>query len=115
MEKQHTVIARFNFKTKEACEDSVEFMQSENGLTFSRAQPGAILLELYVVNDTDVVIWEKWTSKEAYEAYLQLRKDSGIFEKLTFQFHKNLEDADKLFWSGKKLKSTIIKKVFFFF
>jgi quinol monooxygenase YgiN len=59
--------------------DLVEFFLSPKGLGVTRAYKGCIQFDVLTeVNDLDAVrIYEKWESKEDWEAYVQFRGQSG--------------------------------------
>jgi quinol monooxygenase YgiN len=59
--------------------DLVEFFLSPKGLDVTRAYKGCIQFDVFTeVNDPDAVrIYEKWESKEDWDAYIQFRGQSG--------------------------------------
>jgi quinol monooxygenase YgiN len=74
--------------------DLVEFFLSPKGLDVTRAYKGCIQFDVLTeVNDPDAVrIYEKWESKEDWDAYIQFRGQSGEMD-----FLKTMLAAEPLF------------------
>ena len=84
-EKCQKVCAKFSFKEGKLSE-FMEMMQNpETGLSVTKSSEGYINIDVYVDEDNpDVLILDqKWKSKENHQAYVQMRKDTGLFDKLT--------------------------------
>jgi quinol monooxygenase YgiN len=71
-------------------------------LVDTRAFEGCELVEVYTDNDNPdlVILWEKWGSRENYDAYLAWRIETGLMDALaafmdttTLQIH-NLDPQD---------------------
>ena len=66
-----------------------EFMKMmedpETGLSVTKSSEGYINIDVFVDEDnSDVLILDqKWKTKENHQAYVQMRKDTGLFDKLT--------------------------------
>ena len=54
------------------------------GLSDTRAFEGNISINTFVDQDNPdrIVLWEKWETRENYEAYLAWRTETGMFEGL---------------------------------
>ena len=80
----HTVCATFNFKSLENKEKFLEILKSPEGLAKTRQCNGCQSIECYEssLNDKQVIIWQKWNKQEDHEAYLTMRKESGLFDLL---------------------------------
>jgi quinol monooxygenase YgiN len=65
--------------------DFKALMTDPSGVSTTRAFPGNILFECThdIVDDTIVRIYEKWENKEAWDAYMKFRSDSGFAAKLS--------------------------------
>ena len=85
----HTVIAMFTFK-EGAKSEFLDILHSDNGISVTRNWEGCQSIELYESqeNPNVVTIWQKWDDKSNHESYVQMRKDSGMFDKL----HEMTED-----------------------
>ena len=79
--ESHTVKAVFTFKDNESKDKFVEFCNGENGLSVTRAWEGCQSIECYESseNSLQVVIWQKWNSKENHESYVKHRHEDGSF------------------------------------
>lgn len=62
----------------------VELLKGEEGLVLTRKFPGFISLECYDdLNDTEILcMWQKWNDRSDHEAYLQMRKETGLLDVL---------------------------------
>jgi quinol monooxygenase YgiN len=80
----HVVIATFNFKSVETKAKFLEVLHSDNGLVKTRACEGCRSIDCCEsnTNELQVVIFQKWDKQENHEAYLQMRKESGLFDVL---------------------------------
>tara|TARA_Y100000589_G_scaffold329762_2_gene377344 strand:- start:928 stop:1233 length:306 start_codon:yes stop_codon:yes gene_type:complete len=80
----HVVIATFNFNSVENKNEFLDILRGENGLVKTRACTGCIQIECTESNthDRQVVILQKWNKQEDHEAYLEMRKESGMFDVL---------------------------------
>jgi quinol monooxygenase YgiN len=79
------VCAKFTFKEGKLSE-FMEMMQNpETGLSVTKSSEGYINIDVFVDEDNpDVLILDqKWKSKENHQEYVQMRKDTGLFDKLT--------------------------------
>lgn len=78
----HTVKAVFTFKDDESKDKFVDFCNGENGLSVTRAWEGCQSIECYESqeNRRQVVIWQKWASKENQESYIKHRHEDGSFD-----------------------------------
>ena len=78
------VAAKFTFKEGKL-KDFMEMMKDpSNGLSLTKASEGYIDIEVLVDQDSpDVLILaQKWKTKENHQAYVQMRKEAGFFDKL---------------------------------
>ena len=57
----------------------------DTGLSVTQSAEGYIDIEVLVDQDNPdvLVLSQKWKTKENHQAYVQMRKDSGMFDKLT--------------------------------
>ena len=80
----HTVCATFNFNSPESKSKFLEILKSPDGLSKTRQCNGCQSIECYesTLNDKQIIIWQKWNKQEDHEAYLEIRKESGMFELL---------------------------------
>ena len=80
----HTVCATFNFNSLESKTKFLDILKSPEGLAKTRQCNGCQSIECYEssLNDKQVVIWQKWNKQEDHEAYLAMRKESGMFDLL---------------------------------
>ena len=78
----HVVIATFKFKTVEDKDTFLEILNSDNGLSKTRDCNGCIQIDCCSSNHNDkqIVIFQKWQKQADHEAYLQMRKESGMFD-----------------------------------
>ena len=78
----HTVSAVFTFKDYECKNRFVDFCNGEKGLSVTRNFDGCQSIECYEKQDNanSIIIWQKWDSKEAHEAYVKFRHDDGSFD-----------------------------------
>jgi len=62
-----------------------DLMTDPSGIPTTRGFPGNILFEctLDITDETIVRIYEKWENKEAWDAYMKFRSDSGFAAKLS--------------------------------
>lgn len=81
----HTVKAVFTFKDDESKNKFVTFCNGENGLGVTREWPGCQSIECYEseTNPREIVIWQKWATKENHESYVSMRKEKGDFDMLS--------------------------------
>ena len=93
----HVVIATFHFTT---CDDRTTFLNilsSPDGLVKTRAWPGCKLIECSLPDDDDdtlLVLYERWENQSDHAAYMNMRKDSGLFDKLTDLLAGGLEGLE---------------------
>ena len=75
----HTVSAVFTFKDSGCKNRFVDFCNGEKGLSVTRNFDGCQSIECYEKQDNanSIIIWQKWDSKEAHEAYVKFRHDDG--------------------------------------
>lgn len=80
----HTVCATFNFNSIESKQKFLDILKSTDGLSKTRQCKGCQSIECYEssLNDKQVVIWQKWDKQEDHEAYLAMRRESGMFDLL---------------------------------
>ena len=70
-------------------EESVDafkaLMNDPNGVPTTRAFPGNILFECTsdINDETTIRIYEKWESKDAWDAYMKFRGETGFADKLS--------------------------------
>ena len=79
----HTVSARFTFKPGKK-QEFLDILNGPDGLAVTRACEGFVSIDLYqsTEDENTLVAWQKWQSQENHTAYLNLRKESGLFTKL---------------------------------
>jgi quinol monooxygenase YgiN len=60
-------------------------MNDPNGVPTTRAFPGNILFECTsdINDETTIRIYEKWESKDAWDAYMKFRGETGFADKLS--------------------------------
>ena len=89
----HVVIATFNFNSVENKNNFLEILNSENGLVKTRECNGCIKIECCESNSNNkqVVIFQKWNKQEDHEAYLNMRKESGMFDLLESMLEEPLK------------------------
>jgi len=89
----HTVSATFTFLNSEKKETFLNILNSMDGLSVTRLWPGCISIECYTVQDNEnqVVLWEKWNQRSDHEAYMAMRKESGMFDLLDTLLAKPFE------------------------
>ena len=82
MSSHHTVKATFTFKDRESKEKFIVFCNGERGLSVTRGWDGCVSIDCFedAANDLQVVIWQKWASKENHESYVKFRHDDGSFD-----------------------------------
>jgi len=80
----HTVCAKFTFQSGKK-QEFLDILNGPNGLSLTRKWEGCISIDFYQSTDDEntLVAWQKWESQENHASYLQMRKDSGLFDKLT--------------------------------
>jgi quinol monooxygenase YgiN len=83
-EDHQKVAAKFTFKEGKLKEFMTMMQDPETGLSVTQTSEGYIDIEVLVDQDhPDVlVLAQKWKTKENHQAYVQKRKDSGMFDKL---------------------------------
>ena len=79
------VCAKFTFKEGKLSEFMKMMEDPETGLSVTKSSEGYINIDVFVDEDNpDVLILDqKWKTKENHQAYVQMRKDTGLFDKLT--------------------------------
>jgi len=84
-EGHQKVAAKFTFKEGKLKEFMTMMQDPNTGLSVTQGSEGYIDIEVLVDQDhPDVlVLAQKWKTKENHQAYVQMRKDSGMFDKLT--------------------------------
>ena len=77
----HTVKAVFTFKDSNSKDRFVDFCNGDNGLSVTRSWEGCQSIDCYESheNPLQIVIWQKWNSKENHESYVKHRHDDGSF------------------------------------
>ena len=75
-----TVIATFGFINSDAKLEFLDVLKSENGLKVTRNFKGNISIEYYedIDNESNLVLIQKWETKEDHQAYLKMRTDAGL-------------------------------------
>ena len=78
----HTVKAVFTFKDNESKDKFIDFCNGEKGLDVTRGWHGCQSIECYEghENRNQIVIWQKWETKEDHESYVKHRHDDGSFD-----------------------------------
>ena len=68
-------------------------LRSEQGLTATRAFEGCESIEAYtdVDNPDNIVLWEKFATRAAHEAYLSWRIETGLLDALASILASDLE------------------------
>ena len=66
-------------------DDFKALMSDPNGVPTTRAFPGNILFECTsdINNETTIRIYEKWENKEAWDAYMKFRSETGFADQLS--------------------------------
>ena len=57
------------------------YLKSPDGLSITCVWPGCNLVECYS-NINQIILLEKWDSKQLYEKYMKMRTDTGLFNLL---------------------------------
>jgi quinol monooxygenase YgiN len=84
MSSQFSLVAII--KLSESSVDAFKSLMCDpNGVPTTRAFPGNILFECtYDLNDeTTIRIYEKWENKEAWDAYMKFRSETGFADQLS--------------------------------
>ena len=84
-EDHQKVVAKFSFKEGKIQEFMTMMQDPDTGLSVTQGSEGYIDIEVLVDQDHPnvLVLAQKWKTKENHQAYVQMRKDSGMFDKLT--------------------------------
>ena len=84
-EEHQKVVAKFTFKEGKLEEFMTMMQNPETGLSVTQSSEGYIDIEVLVDEDEPnvLVLVQKWKTKENHQAYVQMRRDSGMFDKLT--------------------------------
>ena len=84
-EEHQKVAAKFTFKEGKLKEFMTMMQDPDTGLSVTQSAEGYIDIEVLVDQDNPdvLVLSQKWKTKENHQAYVQMRKDSGMFDKLT--------------------------------
>jgi len=84
-EEYQKVCAKFSFREGKLSEFMKMMEDPETGLSVTKSSEGYINIDVFVDEDNpDVLILDqKWKTKENHQAYVQMRKDTGLFDKLT--------------------------------
>ena len=84
-EEHQKVVAKFTFKEGKLEEFMTMMQNPETGLSVTQSSEGYIDIEVLVDEDEPnvLVLAQKWKTKENHQAYVQMRRDSGMFDKLT--------------------------------
>ena len=93
MSVHHKVLTSFVFKSVADKEWFLDLLRGDNGLVITRTAKGYVDLELCVsnLNDRQVIAWSTWESQADHEAYMQHRKDSGLFDEVVGRLEGELE------------------------
>ena len=79
------VVARFHFKDGKLDEFNNMLKNPETGISLTKKSEGFIDIDL--LQDTEdsniLILVQKWRTKENHMAYVQKRKDMGMFDQLT--------------------------------
>ena len=80
----HTVSATFKFKTIEGRDTFINILKGNDGFIKTRQFKGCQMIECYISNSNDkhIILWEKWDAQSDHEAYLEMRKNAGLFDLL---------------------------------
>ena len=78
-----TVMAIFKFQEGKK-QEFLDMLNGPEGLSITRAWEGCQAIEMYQSKEDSnhVFIWQKWKDKSNHESYVQMRKESGMFDKL---------------------------------
>ncbi len=81
----HTVIATFNFKEEGGKNTFLDILKGEDGLVKTRKSEGCVSIDLCesLTSSKRLVIFQKWKKQSNHEAYLQMRKETGLFDLLS--------------------------------
>ena len=76
--------ASFAFKDESSKDAFLNILRGEKGLVITRAWKGCLGLQVFVDNENSntLFIIGNWEAKENHESYLQMRKDTGLFEQV---------------------------------
>ena len=87
------VTATFTFKTLEGKQEFLDILNGPDGLSVTRAWPGNEFITCYTSTDNPLtfVIQQKWTTEQAHAEYMQMRKDTGLFDHVTALLEKPLD------------------------
>ena len=79
----HTVCATFKFK-EGMKQKFLEILNSPDGLTVTRYWEGCVSINVLQGSDdqNNLVIWQKWQTRENQESYLEMRKQTGLFNEV---------------------------------
>ena len=78
------VIANFKFIDADAKDGFVEILKGPEGLVKTRAFNGCLNISCFndLDNSNNLIIYQKWKSKEDHQSYLNWRKESGMIDQL---------------------------------
>ena len=79
------VDATFEFKTDEFKKEFLKILDSKDGFEVTRKWSGCISVESFESeeNPLEFTIRQKWEKSSDHDSYLQMRKDTGLFDKVT--------------------------------
>ena len=81
----YTLSIVFNFNTVDDKNTFTEILRGAGGLVVTKAWPGCVSIDVYnsVSDETQLVLWEKWEKQSDQEAYMEMRKETGLLDLLT--------------------------------
>lgn len=84
-EEHQKVVAKFSFKEGKIQEFMTMMQDPDTGLSVTQSSEGYIDIKVLVDQDNPnvLVLSQKWKTKQNHQDYVQKRKDSGMFDKLT--------------------------------
>lgn len=89
----HTVALTFTFISTKEKQTFLEILDSPDGLVITRAWPGCVSVKYFTIknNDCQVFLWEEWKHPSNYESYMNMRKETGLFNLLENMLKKPFE------------------------
>ena len=93
MSSHHKVMATFNFKSVDDKKWFLNLLDGDDGLSVTRKAEGNVDIQLCTSNldECQVLVWQTWETQANHEAYLQMRKDSGLFDEVTSRLNGELQ------------------------
>ena len=87
------VTARFTFKSQELKQKFLDILDGDQGLKITREWPGCQFIECYESeeNPLELCIRQKWDKQSDHESYMNMRKETGLFNSVMEMLSTPLE------------------------